>query len=79
MVIEALWEQLGLKKTLQDVEKAAGTQVPYERALLAMVANRLCAPESKLGVWDRLLDQPAGGRTIGHQHPHRPATPHQYP
>jgi hypothetical protein len=25
MVIEALWEQLGLKKTLQDVEKAAGT------------------------------------------------------
>jgi hypothetical protein len=26
-----------------------------ERALLAMVANRLCMPESKLGVWDRWL------------------------
>jgi hypothetical protein len=57
MVIEALWEQLGLKKTLQDVEKAAGSKVPYERALLAMVANRLCEPESKLGVWDRWLSK----------------------
>ncbi|MBC2710217.1 MAG: IS1634 family transposase [Desulfosarcina sp.] len=57
MVIEALWEQLGLKKTLQDIEKAAGTQAPYERALLAMVANRLCEPESKLGVWGRWLSK----------------------
>lgn len=57
MVIEALWERLGLKKTLQDVAKAAGAQVPYERALLAMVANRLCDPESKLGVWDRWLSK----------------------
>ena len=54
-VIEALWEQLGLKKTLADVAKTAGAQAPYERALLAMVANRLCDPESKLGVWDRWL------------------------
>jgi len=29
----------------------------YERALLAMVANRLCEPESKLGVWDRWLEK----------------------
>jgi transposase len=55
MVIEALWERLGLKKTLEDVAKAAGAQIGYERALLAMVANRLCDPESKLGVWDRWL------------------------
>jgi len=57
MVIEALWERLGLKKTLNDVAKTAGAQVPYERALLAMVANRLCDPESKLGVWDRWLSK----------------------
>ncbi len=57
MVIEALWERLGLKKTLQDIAKDAGAQVPYERALLAMVANRLCDPESKLGVWDRWLSK----------------------
>jgi hypothetical protein len=55
MVIEALWERLGLKKTLQDVASAVGAQIGYERALLAMVANRLCDPDSKLGVWDRWL------------------------
>ena len=53
MLIEALWERLGLKKTLQDVARAVGAQIGYERALLAMVANRLCDPDSKLGVWDR--------------------------
>jgi len=57
MVIEALWERLGLKKTLEDIAKNVGAQVPYERALLAMVANRLCEPKSKLGVWDRWLSK----------------------
>jgi len=57
LVIEALWERLGLKKTLEDIVKATGAQIPYERALLAMVANRLCDPESKLGVWDRWLSK----------------------
>jgi len=57
LVVEALWERLGLRKTLQDIERTAGVQVPYERALLAMVANRLCDPESKLGVWERWLSK----------------------
>ena len=57
LCVEALWERLGLRKTLQDIEKTAGVQVPYERALLAMVANRLCDPESKLGVWERWLSK----------------------
>jgi hypothetical protein len=55
LVIETLWERLGLKKTLNSIEQATGSQVPYERAILAMVTNRLCDPESKLGVWDRWL------------------------
>lgn len=55
LVIDALWERLGLKKCLQAIEQAAGGRAPLERALLAMVANRLCMPESKLGVWDRWL------------------------
>jgi len=55
VVIEALWERLGIGKTLREVTKQSGCQVPYERALLAMTANRLCEPESKLGVWDRWL------------------------
>ncbi len=55
LVIEALWERLGMGKTLREVAKQSGCQVSYERALLAMTANRLCEPESKLGVWDRWL------------------------
>jgi hypothetical protein len=55
LVIEALWERLGLKKCLEAIAQAAGCRAPLERALLAMVANRLCLPESKLGVWDRWL------------------------
>jgi transposase len=56
LAIEALWEKIGLKKTLLDIAKANGAPVRYERALFAMTTNRLCAPESKLGVWDRWLD-----------------------
>ncbi|MDY6974356.1 MAG: transposase, partial [Thermodesulfobacteriota bacterium] len=47
---------VGLKKTFDDIAKAKRAPVSYERALLAMVANRLCAPESKLGLWDRWLE-----------------------
>ena len=43
--------------TLRAIEQRAGCFVSYERALLAMVANRLCEPESKLGVRDRWLQQ----------------------
>lgn len=57
LVIETLWRRLGLKKTLEDIEKAKGLRIPYERALLAMTANRLCDPASKLGVWDRWLSK----------------------
>jgi hypothetical protein len=57
MVVEAMWERLGLKKTLSDIVKAKRLRIDYERALLAMTANRLCEPESKLGVWDRWLSK----------------------
>ena len=55
LAIEALWERLGLKKELDDIIKEKAVRINYERALLAMTANRLCDPESKLGVWDRWL------------------------
>jgi transposase len=57
LAIEALWERLGIGKELRDICKAKKINVPYARALLAMVANRLCEPESKLGVWDRWLSK----------------------
>jgi transposase len=56
-VVEALWERLGIGRVLRNICKARKYEVPYERALLAMVANRLCEPESKLGVWDRWLEK----------------------
>jgi len=56
MVVEALWERLGLKKLLEGIVRKKHLRMPYERALLAMVANRLCCPDSKLGVWDRWLE-----------------------
>lgn len=57
LAIETLWERLGLKKTFSDIVRSKKLRVPYERALLAMTANRLCEPESKLGVWDRWLSK----------------------
>ncbi|RLB69838.1 MAG: IS1634 family transposase [Deltaproteobacteria bacterium] len=56
LAIEALWDKIGLKKTFCDIAKANNLPQGYERALLAITANRLCSPDSKLGVWDRWLD-----------------------
>lgn len=57
LAIETLWERLGIGKTFRDVLKKRKLKVPYDKALLAMCANRLCEPKSKLGVWDRWLDK----------------------
>lgn len=55
-VISALWERLGIGPKLREVAGSSGGKAAYERALLAMTANRLCKPESKLGVWERWLE-----------------------
>lgn len=57
LIIETLWERLGIKKALNKAAKSKDLRIPYERALLAMTANRLCEPESKLGVWDRWVSK----------------------
>lgn len=57
LVIENLWERLGIGKALRTLLDKGKYAVAYDQALLAMTANRLCAPESKLGVWDRWLEQ----------------------
>lgn len=58
-VIKFLWEKLGIGKTLRSIGGGGERGCPsfYEQALLAMTANRLCEPESKLGVWDRWLSK----------------------
>ncbi len=45
-----------MKKTFAKIAGANNLAQEYERALFAMTANRLCEPESKLGVWDRWLE-----------------------
>ena len=55
LAIEAIWERLGLGEVLRSKCKNRKLRVPYERALLALTANRLCEPDSKLGSWDRWL------------------------
>ena len=52
---EKLWERIGIGKTLRDIFRREKVNLLHERALLAMTANRICEPESKLGVWDRWL------------------------
>ncbi|AEB08879.1 hypothetical protein Desac_1012 [Desulfobacca acetoxidans DSM 11109] len=57
MVLEVLWERLGIASALKNIIKQKGYNEAYERALLAMTANRLCEPESKLGFWNRWLSK----------------------
>jgi hypothetical protein len=57
LIIESLWESLGFKKVIEDITRAKKLKIPYERVLLAMTANRLCEPDSKLGIWDRWLSK----------------------
>lgn len=52
-LVEALWERLGIGPTLRQVLAPSQDAPRFERALLAMTANRLCDPQSKLGVWER--------------------------
>jgi hypothetical protein len=51
--VEALWEQLGLSAILRGWMKHEGCTAPYERILMALVANRLDLPTSKLGCFER--------------------------
>ena len=55
--VEALWDLFDIGPTLRDISREKRYKVKYERALLAMTANRLSEPESKLGVWDRWLER----------------------
>jgi transposase len=55
LLAESLWHKLGIDELITTICNKNNLRAPYERALLAMVANRLCEPDSKLGLWDRWL------------------------
>lgn len=55
-VLEALWEKVGMKKLLPSLTRdATKSTLPVERACFAMVANRCCAPSSKLYCFEQWI------------------------
>jgi hypothetical protein len=67
-VLEALWTRLGISEVLEEVLGERRFEFPVERALFAMVANRACAPASKLYCFSQWLAEDvriAGTETLG--------------
>jgi hypothetical protein len=54
-VLEALWQRLGLADIIADQRTGRTLDFAVERALFAMVANRACAPCSKLYCYEQWL------------------------
>jgi transposase len=54
--VHALWREFGIDRLLRAIMAEEGISRPYDKALLAMVANRLAEPTSKLGVHERWLE-----------------------
>jgi hypothetical protein len=50
-VLEKSWERLGVVPVLKKAQKGRRFGFSIERALFAMIANRCCAPSSKLYCW----------------------------
>jgi hypothetical protein len=73
-VLEVLWQRLGIADILADQLKGRKLDFPVERALFAMVANRACAPCSKLYCYEQWLREDvrmAGTDTLGLHHLYR--------
>ena len=56
-VLEQLWRRLGIDQVVAEVVGRRKFGFPLERALFAMVANRACAPSSKLYCYQQWLGE----------------------
>jgi hypothetical protein len=54
-VLEAIWHRLGIDEVIAQQLAYHNVDVAVERALFAMVANRACAPSSKLYCYEQWL------------------------
>jgi hypothetical protein len=54
-VLEAVWKRLGLPEVIAEQLAPRKVDFSLERALFAMVANRACAPSSKLYCYEQWL------------------------
>ncbi|MCU0503714.1 MAG: IS1634 family transposase [Anaerolineae bacterium] len=73
-VLQALWQRLGIDQILNTQAGARRLGFDVERALFAMVANRACAPASKLYCYEQWLKEDArirGTEALALQHLYR--------
>jgi len=73
-VLEALWQRLGIGQIIHAQADARRLGFDVERALFAMVANRTCAPCSKLYCWEQWLKEEVhitGTKELSLQHLYR--------
>lgn len=68
--LHELWKDLGLDRALGRALRSGKRQLDVEALVRAMVFNRLCAPDSKLGClrWLETVAMPAMPETVPHQH-----------
>ncbi len=68
--LDALWQELGLGKVLRRALRSSRRGFDAERLLRVMVFNRLCDPESKLGVlrWLERVALPGPALQVSHDH-----------
>ncbi|MFO0102680.1 MAG: hypothetical protein ACK53J_12100 [Betaproteobacteria bacterium] len=59
-VLQALWQRLGIDQVIGTQAQSRHLGFDVERALFAMVANRACAPCSKLYCWEQWLKEEVG-------------------
>ena len=73
-VLDALWRRLGIDQVIRSQAQSRRLGFDVERALFAMVANRACAPCSKLYCWEQWLKEEvhiAGTQGLSLQHLYR--------
>lgn len=68
--LHELWKDLGFDRALARALRSGKRQLDVEALVRAMVFNRLCEPDSKLGClrWLETVAMPAMPGTVTHQH-----------
>ncbi|AXQ93983.1 IS1634 family transposase (plasmid) [Cereibacter azotoformans] len=68
--LHELWKDLGFDRALARALRSGKRQLDVEALVRAMVFNRLCEPDSKLGClrWLETVAMPAMPETVTHQH-----------
>jgi hypothetical protein len=68
--LHEIWKELGFDRALVRALRSGKRQIDVEALVRAMVFNRLCAPDSKLGVlrWLDTVAMPSMPEGVTHQH-----------